>query len=162
MDVLAYPLTSEIAEALALAARAHSGQTDKAGRPYMEHVEAVVANTNLLLNTVGTGMFGYHRVLVAAALHDTLEDTDITARDIADRFGWDIANGVKILTREPGMGYLKPYIEAITLHEWAKYVKVADLMHNMDLSRIARPTERDVERVLTRYAPALARLARAL
>ena len=122
-------------KALAIAYKAHKGQVDKAGQPYIYHAVAV-----------SRGM-GQERCRVAALLHDVCEDSDITMEDLI-RAGIpeDIAHSVKVLTRKPEEDYMD-YIRRVSLDETARAVKIQDLKHNMDLTRIPEPSGKDWTRV---------------
>ena len=104
------------------AAKNHKGQVDKAGKPYIEHLARVAASV---------AKFGYVTEAVAW-LHDVVEDTDVTVRDIRREFGDSIGDAVAILTRPDKMFY-REYIEAITHYgnSHAITVKKADLMDNL-------------------------------
>ena len=126
--------------AAALAAFAHEGQVDKVGQPYITHPLAVSAKvTTDLEKTV-------------ALLHDVLEDTFVTYDTLNNLFGSEIADRVKILSRsddEPYMDYVRrTALDPVTLR-----VKLADLEHNMDVSRLPEITESDRVR-LERYRAA--------
>ena len=128
--------------ALESAISAHKGQKDLGGRDYIEHPKAV-AN---LLETDEEKTVGY--------LHDVLEDTSITEEDLVTMgISSEIVSAIKILTKKRGEPYTE-YIERVKENELARKVKIADLQHNMDLSRIPNPSKRDFER-LEKYKKAL-------
>ena len=128
--------------ALEIAISAHKGQKDLGGRDYIEHPKAV-AN---LLETDEEKTIGY--------LHDVLEDTSITEEDLVTMgISSEIVSAIKVLTKKRGEPYTE-YIERVKENELARKVKIADLQHNMDLSRIPNPTKRDFER-LEKYKKAL-------
>ncbi len=131
-----------IEKALAIAMKAHKGQKDLGGRDYIEHPKAV-AN---LLDTDEEKAVGY--------LHDVLEDTSITEEDLITMgISSEIVSAIKVLTKERGESYTE-YIKRVKKNELARKVKIADLQHNMDLSRIPNPSKRDFER-LEKYKKAL-------
>lgn len=120
--------------ALEIAIIAHKGQKDLGGRDYIEHPKAVA---NLLETDEKT--VGY--------LHDVLEDTAITEEDLVTMgISSEIVSAIKVLTKKRGEPYTE-YIEQVKENELARKVKIADLQHNMDLSRIPNPTKRDFERL---------------
>lgn len=122
-------LANEIAE------KAHAGQYDKAGKPYIEHPR-FVANC-----VIG------NKEKVLALLHDVIEDSEVTLVDLKNiGIPEEIVNAVDVLTRKSGEEY-KHYIVRIKDNELAKTVKLADLRHNSDISRISNPTKEDKERV---------------
>jgi len=112
----------------------HKGQVDKAGVAYIEHPRAVVA-----------GLDGEKEKIVGW-LHDVVEDTDTTIDDIRSKFGDEIAEAVDRLTHRKGVPYAE-YIAGIRKNELARKVKMSDLLHNMDLSRLSVVTEKDLQRV---------------
>lgn len=131
--------------ALEIAINAHKGQKDLGGRDYIEHPKAVA---NLL---------EADEEKTVAYLHDVLEDIAITEDDLV-RMGIssEIVYVIKVLTKKRGEPYTE-YIERVKENELARKVKIADLQHNMDLSRISNPTKRDFER-LEKYKKALKKL----
>ena len=124
------------------AEKKHIGQVDKAGVAYIEHPRAVAAK-----------MDGEKEKIVAF-LHDTVEDTDTTIEEIRSIFGDEIAEAVSYITHEKGVPYLE-YIKRVKENELARKVKLADLSHNMDLSRIPNATKCDLKRVEKRYKKAV-------
>lgn len=125
-----------INKAIETAAKAHDGQVDKAGQPYIYHPLRVMLYAQ-----------GDERVKCAAVLHDVMEDSDITETDLIKiGFGEDIIAALKLLTREEGQDYFD-YVRALKKNSIAKAVKLADLKDNMDMSRIKEPTERDFLRL---------------
>lgn len=117
------------------AARKHEGQVDKAGVPYINHPRAVAAKLDSDVEKA------------VALLHDTVEDTDATVEEIKEVFGEEIADAVEVLTHPKDEPYMD-YIRRIWTNRLARDVKLADLEHNMDLSRLkGKVTEKDLERV---------------
>lgn len=136
------PLDIIADKALEIATLAHKGQKDLAGINYIEHLKKVAS----FLNS--------DEEKAAAYLHDILEDTLLTEKDLLEMgIPNDIVIAVKVLTKEKGETYTK-YIERIKENKLACKVKIADLKHNMDLSRIPNPSKRDYER-LKKYKRAL-------
>ena len=134
-------------KALELVTRLFNNKTDKGGFPYSVH-----------LLKVYSGVTDYNEKIIAL-LHDTIEDTEITDKDLLILFPKEIVNSVKVLTKKKGSDYQK-YIDSIInsndVH--AMNVKLSDLTHNMDLNRIKNPSVNDYERVNKRYAPAYERI----
>ena len=114
----------------ALAAYAHAGQLDKAGRPYIDHPRAVAAGVQT------------DPEKTVAYLHDVLEDTFVTESTVRNLFGDTVADAVVALTRRPEEDY-EDYVCRQGENSLARRVKLADLRHNMDLSRLPRITEQD-------------------
>ena len=132
-------------EALALAVRAHAGQQDKVGRPYILHPLRVM----LRLET--------ERAMPVAALHDVVEDSDVTLADLrAMGFAKAIIEAVDCLTKRPGESYAAR-IERAAANPLARQVKIADLEDNMQLRRQHGLVKHDRAR-MARYAKAYRRL----
>ncbi|MDK9581052.1 HD domain-containing protein [Sneathia sanguinegens] len=110
--------------ALKIATEAHKGQIDKAGIPYINHPLTVAS----LVDT--------EEEKIVALLHDTIEDTNITEQDLLNYgFSNKIVEAVKLLTHNKNVPYMD-YVAKIKDNELARKVKIADLTHNSDLSRL--------------------------
>ena len=128
--------------ALKIARKAHKGQVDKAGVDYIQHPIAVA---HMLLTDEEKAV---------AYLHDTLEDTEYTAQDLLDAgINDDVVTAVVIITKKQGQEYFE-YLSAVKSNVLARAVKIADLTHNMDLSRLQIVTEEDILRI-EKYRKAL-------
>lgn len=134
-----------VSTAYLIAKLAHAGQTDKAGRPYLGHPVAVAAQ----LPTA--------ELKAIALLHDVLEDTEVTEGDLRPIFGDEIVDTLLLLTHKDGVPYME-YVRALGHNPLARQVKLADLTHNMDLSRFDHVTEKEIRRVEEKYKPAYAYL----
>lgn len=122
-------------KAIIIAANAHNGQLDKAGKPYILHPLRVMFNVEGGLNEQCT-----------AVLHDVIEDTPITLDYLKEKgFCDDILIALKLLTRTHDEDYME-YISWLKANPIAKAVKLADLKDNMDMTRIPNPTEKDLLR----------------
>lgn len=138
---------SSLERAIALASAAHAGQVDKAGDPYILHPLRIM----LRMRT--------DEERIAAVLHDVVEDTPITLEDLRRlAFAADVLDAVQALTKRPDEegtdeGYFR-FVERAARHPVARSVKRADVEDNMDLSRIATPTDKDRARI-ERYRHAL-------
>lgn len=133
-----------------VATAAHAGQVDKGGVPYIAHPR-FVANR--------VAWCGGGSVAVAAAwLHDVVEDTRFTLDTLASVFPESVMGAVDALTRRDGEPYFD-YVERARGNEAACLVKISDLEHNLDESRLGDGA--DVEAVASRrerYREALHRL----
>jgi (p)ppGpp synthase/HD superfamily hydrolase len=116
------------------AACAHEGQKDLAGKPYMEHICAVAAGVNS------------EEAKTVAYLHDVVEDTDYTLDDLSLYFPAHIVEAVDHLTRRKGELYAN-FIQRVKQNSLATEVKISDLLHNMRLSRLKNPTQKDFRRI---------------
>jgi hypothetical protein len=133
--------------AIEIAAKAHAGQVDKAGQPYVLHPLRMM----LAVRTP--------EARIAAVLHDVVEDTAVTLEELrGEGFPEAALEAVEALTKREGEDY-EAFIRRVAPNPIAREVKVADLRDNSDLSRIAEPTERDRERI-RKYQRAIAYLER--
>lgn len=127
-----------------VATKAHYGQVDKAGVDYINHPKAV----SLLVEG--------EKEKICAYLHDVLEDTNFSEDSLRTLFGDEIVDTLLLLTHRDGESY-EEYIEKISKSELATKVKIADLTHNSDLSRLKDVTEKDLKRY-EKYQSAIKRL----
>ena len=117
--------------AIQIASKAHEGQTDKSGLPYILHP------LHLMNELVKKNMSEDY--LIAAVLHDVVEDTDVTIQDlIALNFSIPSIGAVLKMTHEKGVSY-EDYIDDISTNEIARTVKLEDLKHNLDVIRRVIP-----------------------
>lgn len=135
-----------LSDAVAFAANAHRGQTDKAGAPYILHVLRVMLRVRGLDEQI------------AAVLHDTVEDTDTTLDRVRIRFGDAVADAVDALTRRRGETYTD-FIERCRENPIARVVKLADLADNMNLERLGRELTAEDAKRHRKYADATAALS---
>lgn len=133
--------------AIELAKQHHEGQTDKAGKPYIEHPLRV-------MNQVES-----EEEKIVAVLHDIVEDTDISLDDLrSEGFSEEVVSAVECLTKQDGENY-DSYIERISFNPLAVKIKLADLEDNSDLTRLPEVTDKDLERI-EKYDKALEKLTR--
>lgn len=144
------PRWSAIDEAEALARKAHEGQTDKSGAPYIHHVERVA----LRVQQAGAPA----QALTVAWLHDIVEDTDTTIDDLAERFDEEVVAAVDALSRRPGEG--DAYFVRVAANPLAVWVKRAHLADNADPVRLERLPEESHLRLLQKYRHVAAMLDR--
>lgn len=127
--------TEKTKKALKLCFEAHKAQLDKSGMPYVFHPFHLAEQMK------------DENTTIVALLHDVIEDTDYTFNDlIAMGFDGAIIEAIKLMTHEEGVPYMD-YVEKIKSNPIAREVKLADLKHNSDLSRLDAPTEKDKMRV---------------
>ena len=120
--------------ALKLCFEAHKDQIDKSGMPYVFHpfhLAEQMADEN---------------TTIVALLHDVIEDTEYTLDDLR-KFGFaeDVLSAISLMTHADDVPY-KEYVVKIKTNPIAKAVKLADLKHNSDMSRLDRITQTDEER----------------
>ena len=127
--------TDETKKALKLCFEAHKNQVDKSGLPYVFHPFHVAEQMTDEATTI------------VALLHDVVEDTDYTLEDLAaEGFGKDILEAVALMTHEDDVPYLD-YVAKLKDNPIARAVKLADLAHNSDLSRIGEVDDETRERL---------------
>jgi len=121
--------------AITIATRAHAGQVDKGGAPYILHPLRVMLTR------------GNELERICAVLHDTIEDSDITF-DVLRKEGFseEVIAVLDCLTKREGETY-EDFIERILINKTACRVKLADLCDNINLSRIENPNEKDKARI---------------
>ncbi len=129
--------------AMRLCFEAHRNQVDKGGMPYVFHPFHLAEQMTDDITTV------------TALLHDVVEDTDITPSDLSD-FGFpaEVIDALVLLTHDDSVPYMD-YVALIKHNPVAKAVKLADLRHNSDLSRLDEISEKASERA-EKYARAIA------
>ena len=121
--------------ALKLCFEAHKDQTDKSGMPYVFHPFHLAEQMT------------DEKTTVVALLHDVIEDTEYSLEGLKNMgFSDDILSAVAFMTHADGVPYME-YVARIKTNPIAKAVKLADLRHNSDLSRLDVVTARDRERV---------------
>ena len=132
--------------ALRIAMDAHEGQVDRAGKPYIYHPLTVATMT------------GSFDEFVTALLHDVIEDSAYTPADLlAAGIPEHIVEALILLTHEDDELYLD-YVRKLKCNDLARAVKLADLKHNSDLSRLPMVTDKDLDRV-EKYKKAMEILA---
>lgn len=131
-----------LAKAIEIALKAHEGQTDKAGMPYVGHVMRVMqAGRTIDEKIVGV-------------LHDIVEDTPWTFEALlAEGFPAHIVDALRCVTKLHDDEPYEAFIERVKSNPLAVAVKINDLTDNMDIRRLADITDKDVIR-LRRYLKA--------
>ena len=124
-----------------LARYAHKGQVDLAGVDYFEHPKQVAR------------LVKGRNAKIVALLHDTVEDTFVTL-DLLKALGFSqkIIDAVDAIThiKAPIYEPYPDYIKRCKKNKIATRVKIADMQHNSDLSRLSKPSDKDIKRS-TRY-----------
>ena len=128
--------------ALSIARQAHEGQLDKAGVDYIKHPIYVASQVEA------------EEEKAVALLHDVLEDSSVTAEELLIAgLPETVVTTVQLLTKQTGQDY-QTYLQAVKSNPLACRVKLADLKHNSDLSRLTSIAEKDRER-LKKYKKAI-------
>lgn len=128
-------------EAMKLAYTAHHGQVDKSGIPYIFHSMHLAEQMQDEYTTC------------VALLHDVVEDTDVTLDTLAKIFPKDIVDAVALMTHQKGEPYLD-YVARIKENPIARAVKLADLQHNSDQSRLENADAATLARYREKYSKA--------
>ncbi|HEL1425899.1 TPA: HD domain-containing protein, partial [Streptococcus equi subsp. equi] len=117
--------------AFRVAKKAHLGQVDKAGVDYIKHPITVASFVKT------------DEEKATAYLHDVIEDTSLTLLDLEEYdFPRSVIEAVDILTKKKGQDY-QSYLNLVKTNKLARTVKLADLKHNSDLSRLSEVTNKD-------------------
>ena len=110
-------------KAMKIAYEAHKNQYDISGVPYIFHPMIVASSMQDEITTC------------VALLHDVAEDTEISLEQLAEEFPESIMEPLRLLTHKEGTDYFE-YIKKIKTNKNALKVKLSDIKHNMDESRI--------------------------
>lgn len=132
------PLTCE---AMKIAYNAHHGQVDKGGMPYIFHPYHLAEQMPDEYTTC------------VALLHDVVEDTAVTLEDLAAIFPQEIIDAVRTMTHGKDEPYLD-YVRRVKENPIAKAVKLADLEHNSDESRMQGADEEKLAYFREKYRKA--------
>ena len=161
-DYLPEAQRAQLRRAWAVGAAAHAGQTRKSGEPYITHpvaVAQVLAEQGLDVET-----------LVAAILHDTIEDTPLSRGDIAQQFGETVAELVDGVTKldklhfadrqEAAAESFRKMLLAMSRDLRVILIKLADRLHNMRTlgAQSVEARRRIANETLDIYAPIAQRL----
>ena len=124
-----------LGKAIAIAAQAHQDQYDKAGAPYILHPLRMMLHMSS------------ETEMMAAILHDVVEDTDWTLDKLRQAgFAEEVVQAVECLTHRDYETY-DEFITRVRTNAIASTVKLADLEDNMDMRRLRTLTEKDAERL---------------
>lgn len=134
---------ADLSIAIKITAEAFEGKFDKGGKPYILHCLHV-------MNAVSN--LGYKHMMIAV-MHDLVEDTKWTLDDLRTLgFHSTVLQGIAYMTHDEGETY-NSYIETIGSLQLVIPIKMADLRHNSDITRLKDVREKDFAR-LTKYAKA--------
>ena len=111
-------------KALRLCFDSHKEQVDKTGLPYVFHPFHLAEQMDDEISTV------------CALLHDVVEDTELTLSDIKEMgFPDEVVEVLSLLTHESDLPYME-YVKKLSVNPIATKIKIADLTHNNDLTRL--------------------------
>lgn len=121
-------------KAMKIAYNAHKDQTDKNGIPYIYHPIHLAEQMD------------DENTICVALLHDVVEDTDITLEELkSEGFHDEVIAALKLLTHDDKVPYME-YVRAVKTNAIATKVKLADLRHNSDLTRLDVVDEKAMKR----------------
>lgn len=129
---------STLERAIAIAAEAHAGQTDKAGAPYILHPLRLMLRMTSIEERI------------VAVLHDVVEDNTKWSLDRlqAEGFSDEVLAAIESVTKRPDTTEsYEEFVVRAGRNPIGRRVKLADLRDNADLTRIAQPTAKDFARV---------------
>ena len=110
-------------EAMKIAYHAHHGQVDKGGIPYIFHPCHLAEQMTDEYTTC------------VALLHDVVEDSNVTLEELSKIFPAEVVEAVALMTHRKDADYLE-YVAAIRENPIARAVKLADIAHNSDTTRL--------------------------
>ncbi len=132
--------------AIEIANKAHEGQIDKAGQPYIEHP----------LRVMDMGATDEEKIV--GVLHDVIEDSDWTFEKLLEEgFSVKVVEALRCLTKLSKDEPYEKFIRRIKKNPLAVKVKINDLTDNMDIRRLAYISEKDIKR-LRKYLKAYKQL----
>lgn len=138
-----------IRKALEIAAKAHEGQVDKAGAPYILHPLRVMFSLSTEPERIG------------GVLHDVLEDSPVSLEELQQEgFTPEVLKALSLVTKEHSKENYQAFIDRVLTDPLAMRIKTADLLDNLDRSRLKVITEKDLAR-FEKYEGALKRVKQA-
>jgi (p)ppGpp synthase/HD superfamily hydrolase len=138
--------TFTLDDAIQVARRAHEGQLDKSGRPYIGHPLRVM------------GALRDERERMAAVLHDVVEDTSVTLDDLTEAgCPAEVLAAIAAISKRPGEDQAT-YLARVAANPIALAVKRADIADNMSPDRMARLDQPTQDRLREKYESALRQL----
>ena len=133
--------------AITTATKAHDGQVDKSGQPYIFHPLRV------MLALLGES----EDVQIVAVLHDVIEDTSVTLQSIAGSFSVEVVAALDAITHMPNESNGE-YMERVCANAIAKRVKLFDILDNMWPPRMSRLDVKTQARLTAKYKEMLRHL----
>ena len=129
--------------AIQIAVEAHAGAKDRGGKAYILHPISVMMRCET------------DEEKIVAILHDVVEDTDWTFEALREEgFTETIIEALKTVTKHSEDEDYDQFIQRSLKNEIGRKVKIADLRENLDVTRIGKLTEKDIERI-NKYKRAL-------
>lgn len=126
---------SDLDHAIAIAIKAHAGQVDKAGQPYVLHPLRVMLK------------FQSEDERIVAVMHDVVEDSEVTFYNLnKEGFSDKVVEAIECLTKRKNEDY-ESFIMRVSKNSIAKKIKIEDIRDNLDLTRLHKITEKDLQRI---------------
>ncbi len=133
----------DLERAIEIAVQAHKGASDKGGSPYILHPLAVMHNLDR------------DDEKIVGVLHDVVEDTQWTFEKLLDEgFSVTVVDALRSVTKQEGGEDYFDFIQRAKKNPLGRKVKIADIQHNMDVTRIKVISDKDATR-LNKYKKAL-------
>ena len=127
--------TPNTKKAMKLCFEAHKDQKDKSGLPYVFHPFHVAEQ------------MPDEKTTIVALLHDVIEDTPYSLQDLRDMgFEQDVLDALALMTHDKNVPYMD-YVAKIKSNPIARTVKLADLRHNSDLTRLDEVSDTALKRI---------------
>ena len=140
-----------------IADKAHEGQTDRNGWPYISHPRRVALGARKLVSEMAAATHPDSSLeelkaeaQIVALLHDTVEDTGVSLAYLARYFSARIVDAIDALTRRPGESY-EAYLGRVRVNDLARLVKLADVADNTDPRRLALLPEPTRSTLMIKY-----------
>jgi (p)ppGpp synthase/HD superfamily hydrolase len=133
---------STLENAISIAIEAHRGEVDQSGVPYILHPLRLMMQMDT------------EEEMIVAVLHDVVEDGNVNISMLRDQgFTQHILDAIVSVTRKENESY-EDFIERVSSNALGRKIKCADLMDNLNISRLRKLTDRDLNRI-TKYHQAL-------
>lgn len=137
---------STLQRAIEIATKAHTGQFDEGGKEYIGHP----------LRVMEMGKTDAEKIV--GVLHDVIEDTSITIEYLSEEgFSKEILDALLCVTKQSNNEDYDHFISRVMTNPLAVKVKINDLRDNMDITRLNKVTEKDLDRI-RKYQKAYNRL----
>jgi len=122
-------------KAIEIASKAHAGQIDKAGEPYILHPLRLMSK------------FNSTEEMIVAVLHDVVEDSEVTLQDLKGYgFSEDVITAIDCFSKRKSESY-KDFIARISSSNLARNIKIEDIKDNLDVTRLGCLSEKDLARI---------------
>lgn len=126
---------SNLEQAIQIATKAHLGQVDKSGQPYILHPLRLMLRVHTDAERI------------VAILHDVVEDSDISIEVLKTLgFSNEIINAINCLSKRSNEDY-SDFIQRILENPLATKIKIEDIKDNLDITHLKEITEKDLNRI---------------